>query len=141
MSSLDEELARSLSNLCDDCERAPAVDGYDLCTYCYTKFRARRRIIPYAVCSTPIMAGTSCIVCTMQQAPPEDASYDELVAWETNQNKLSDEEIAIRRSLIDTLPTRSKTATDHTCSICLEDYDSLSTLMTLPCMHTGTRKM
>ena len=136
MTSLDEELARTLSGLCDDCERVPAVEGYDLCTSCYEKVRSRRRVIPCRVCSTPMMLGTSCIVCTMQQAPSENASYDELVAWEAIRNKPDDEEMAIRLSIIDTLPTRDKTEADNTCSICLEDYDTTSTLMTLPCMHT-----
>ena len=136
MTSLDEQLARTLSGLCDDCETTPAVDGYDLCVSCYEKFRSRRRIIACAVCSAPMMSGTSCIVCTMQQAPSENASYEELVAFEKSQNEPSDEQMAIRLSIIDTLPTRDKSDADYSCSICLEDYDAQSSLMTLPCFHT-----
>ena len=135
----DADVARQLSTLCDNCERQPSVDGYRLCSSCYSTLHPR-----CSVCACPIARGQPnvCPECQSDSddsddsddVPPEGASYEELLEWEQKRNQASDPLLA---SLVDVFPQAKGTVNDvdKQCMICLENYKIGDDIMTITCMH------
>lgn len=138
MAPTDAEVARHLSNLCDNCEHYPAVHMHRLCTSCYRHLHPR-----CANCSCPISRGQSqiCPDCESDDeedsddsAPSENATYEELLEWEQKRTTTSD---PILKSLLDVFPEAKATQNDvgKQCMICLEDYNIGDEIVTITCMH------
>lgn len=136
---MDADVASQLARLCDHCERQTSVDGYRLCSSCYTRLHPR-----CFVCACPIARGSSSQICANCEAdeddsddsdnvPAEGASYEELLEWEQKRTG-SDPLLA---SLADVFPQAKATPNDvnKQCMICLEDYKIGEDIMTITCMH------
>ncbi len=125
-----------LNSMCCMCEENIATED-DLCPNCYeVHYLNRSRPSICSVCNSHVR-GTICLVCAIQNAPSEEATYEEILQWEEKQNDIPDElQTALRISLIESLPTRKSTSSDETCSICLSEYEANDDIMTLPCMHS-----
>ena len=138
----DADVARQLSRLCDHCECQPSVDGYRLCSSCYSTLHPR-----CFVCDCPIARGRSgiCADCVdddsedddsdvSDSVPEEGASYEELLQWEQRQTQGPDPLLA---SLVDVFPQAQATLNDvnKQCMICLENYSIGEDIMTITCMH------
>ena len=136
----DADVASQLARLCDHCERQPSVDGYRLCSSCYSTLHPR-----CSVCACPIARGQSqiCADCEADDkddsddsdsVPAEGASYEELLEWEQKRNHGPDPLLA---SLVDVFPQAKATPkdVDKQCMICLEDYKIGEDIMTITCMH------
>lgn len=121
----DEAMARQLDEqwnmLCDDCERNPKNPGFLLCTECYNQ----RRLGYYR-----------------QDYLREDATYEEICAWEERRNNEAKVSQGYLASMLPSITftkahKRRKTDTDDAdvCSICMENFNDNDTLSILPCAH------
>jgi hypothetical protein len=127
MVSADADMARRLNEqwrtLCNNCEIHPKNPGYELCTACYQSMRRDNDSD------------------SDDDYLPEDATYDQIVAWERRRNE---EDKVSQEHLTSQLPSikftkackKRKTETDdQTCGICMECYVDDDTLSILPCTH------
>jgi hypothetical protein len=141
--SNDAQVARALDRLCANCEQRERNEGYQLCQQCHEANIIIQSFVGHLVvicnqCGRPCVAG-QCI-CGVVQPPAEDASYEELVEWERERNSLDDVTKAIRRSLIDQIPTSTTSNVDEICVVCQDTFENDSTVMTLKCGHFFHKK-
>ena len=133
----DEELAKQLDGLCDWCNNNSKNEGYDLCQQCFDDLQATRGVYHCSTCFRRLQNSETCLVCA-PNFPSETASYEELLEWERSRNAPNDLQVAIRASIIESLPKLSasndNTISHETCGICLGS-EKEDKFMVLPCMH------
>ena len=121
----DALLAQRLSNLCDICEERPRSVGHLLCQTCFEiRYSNEEDEEDEEEDEEEI------------DIPPEDASYEQLLEWcKKRENDL--ESRLIRSTICDNLPTHKCGKKEKgQCSICMEDYKTRESMITLPCFHT-----
>ena len=128
--------------LCDECESRPCNTNHQLCQLCYERRQSRSRN-RCGICSAFLDDGDVCEDCEdneeesehseeAERVPPEDASYEELIAWEESRmSKLDDP------SLPDRFPVWKSERVDSTnnCCICCDTYKHGEEIRSLPCLH------
>jgi hypothetical protein len=140
--SADDQVARALDRLCIVCEERERNDGHYWCQQCYenrgdvVENWFRNIVIICNVCGRPCIAGAPCSSCEgVDDHPAENASYEELLEWEQERNKLDDGTRAINRSVIYELPVSVTTNVQEICVVCQETFEEDSTVMSLKCGH------
>ena len=123
----DAQLAQRLSNLCDICEERPRNVGHLLCQTCFERIRH----------SNEEDEEDEEEYEEEIDVPPEDASYEQLLEWCKKRENDDIESRLIRSTICDNLPTHKCGKKEKgQCSICMEDYKTRESMITLPCFHT-----
>ena len=123
MEMSDASLAAYLDSLCHACEAEPAVRGHHLCAECYRPSRLAQICVN---CNGCIAEG----VCTSCDMPSEDATYEQLTAWEERRAPSKGDATALQ-----TL-TPYAANIESECSICIDTCVVGSKVITLHCVHT-----
>jgi hypothetical protein len=123
----DEELARSLQGICEECETNTANPGFIYCESCYSRRTCRnmrRRICQ--MCMTPLRELQICNVC---DTPAEDASYEAMLEWEAKHAPKNYNPFIAHK-----FPTSTADkCIPSGCVICLSDIEIGDNIMRLPC--------
>ncbi len=126
MSGSSEALARQLDALCDSCEHTAATPGFRLCPACYDAHRAQQSS-PCVGCGTMRRRGF-CASCLMLD---EDASYEEITAWEAAIAPPQGDATAL-----EAYDSHTAVKDMDECVICLEACKAGEDVLTLQCFHT-----
>ena len=124
--NLDEQFAKELTSLCDECCERPPNRGYIYCGVCYDrrKTRTTRR------CETCHASLYSAEICSRCDTPVENASYETLLEWGERRKPAK----KIDESILNYCLTANATE-ESECSICLETIEIGSQTTRLPCIH------
>ena len=118
----DEEYAKFVDSLCPRCETETKVQGYELCSKCHDELLQITDSEPDDNYEYDFL--------------PEDASYEELIAFEERQNNNQINEYYC--VLKDMMPVRTINTHDdnkESCVICLLSFQAGDKVCKFPCKH------
>lgn len=150
----DESFAHAFNRMCHVCEVNPSTEGFNLCQQCYTyRMNSLRTAAANAVAHAHAVANSAAQDDSDDdsdddddedddeddddEVPPENASYEELLAW-CQRRETSSEQKLINSTVADRFPVRKCAKTRcslGSCTICLCEYKPRESVMTLPCFH------
>jgi hypothetical protein len=156
--------AMTTASRCVVCGRAPSNPDYDLCQSCFSRSRRNGQCtichsapanVGYAWCQRCYHAqsvrggsgsgsgGGGSAAAAAVSAPREDATYEELLAWEESRGRAGPS-LGMSQRQLSYLPRRpflgerdALKGEQALCSICQMDYEEADELILLPaCAHT-----
>ena len=150
--------ANQAPRVCLMCSRSPPNQGYELCGACYHSRRGGDAALACSLCrrSPPNPGYDWCQACYVAHseglrgggggvanaanAPPENASYEELLEWEASRGAVASSALSQRQ--LYALPRRpfrgaadALRGEEAACTICMMEYEEGEQLCLLPCSH------